>query len=138
MYAIRSYYVSVFRAILAATFTTMGALVAVFFLDEDLQLRLIDFTWVIMINLAVSLLVSLFFIPALLDKMRLRKVKTKSTYRHIRRKVKLTRFYGKSIRLMARFRWALLLLAVLGFGLPVSMLPAYLQEGHWSSSYNFV
>ncbi len=127
--------ISVFRAILAATFTTMGALVAVFFLDEDLQLRLIDFTWVIMINLAVSLLVSLFFIPALLDKMRLRKVKTKSTYRHIRRKVKLTRFYGKSIRLMARFRWALLLLAVLGFGLPVYMLPAYLQEGHWYSGW---
>jgi multidrug efflux pump subunit AcrB len=129
--------ISVFRAILAATLTTMGALIAVFFLDEDLQLRLIDFAWVIMINLAVSLLVSLFFIPALLDKMPLRKVRTRRTYRRVRRKVKLTRFYGRSIRLMVRFRWALLLLAVLGFGLPVYILPSYLQEGHWYSNlYN--
>lgn len=127
--------ISVFRAILAATLTTMGALVAVFFLDEDLQLRLIDFAWVIMINLAVSLLVSLFFIPALLDKMLLRKVKTRRTYRRMRRKVKMTRFYGKSIRLMARFRWALLLLAVLGFGLPVYMLPASFQERHWYTNW---
>ncbi len=123
--------ISVFRAILAATLTTMGALVAVFFLDEDLQLRLIDFAWVIMINLGVSLLVSLFFIPALLDKMPLRKIRNRSSMKRARRKVKLTRFYGKVILLMTRFRWLLLLIAVLGFGLPVYRLPSSLQDNAW-------
>lgn len=122
---------NVFRAILAATLTTMGALVAVFFLDEDLQLRLVDFAWVIMINLGVSLLVSLFFIPALLDKMPLRKLNGRFTIKKSRRKVRLTRFYGKSVLLMARFRWAVLLIAILGFGLPIYMLPSSLPDDAW-------
>ncbi len=126
---------SVFRAILAATLTTMGALVAVFFLDEDLQLRLIDFAWVIMINLGVSLLVSLFFIPALLNKLPLRKRHTRFTLRRTRRKIILTRFYGKTIVLMARFRRTLLLLAILGFGLPIYMLPNYMEGEAWYSKW---
>lgn len=123
--------ISVFRAILAATLTTMGALVAVFFLDEDLQLKLLDFAWVIIVNLAVSLLVSLLFIPALLDKMPLRKIRTRFTYKRTKRKVRWTNFYGKTIVLLARYRWALLLIAILGFGLPIYMLPSYLKGEEW-------
>jgi multidrug efflux pump subunit AcrB len=133
------YGISVFRAILAATLTTMGALVAVFFLDEDLQLRLIDFAWVIMINLGVSLLVSLFFIPSLLDKMPLRKIRNRFSLKQARRKVKLTHFYGRAILLMARYRWALLLIAVLGFGLPVYKLPSSLLDNAWYKKwYNHI
>ena len=48
-------------SILAATLTTMGALVIIFFLDEKIRLNLQDFAAVVIINLGVSLLVALFF-----------------------------------------------------------------------------
>ncbi len=51
-------------SILAATLTTMGALVIIFFLDEKIRLNLQDFAAVVIINLAVSLFVALFFVPA--------------------------------------------------------------------------
>ena len=60
-----------FLSILAATLTTMGALVIVFFLDEEIRLNLQDFAAVVIINLAVSLLTALFLVPALIEKMGL-------------------------------------------------------------------
>lgn len=58
-----------FLSILAATLTTMGALVIIFFLDEKIRLNLQDFAAVVIINLAVSLFIALFLVPALIDKM---------------------------------------------------------------------
>ncbi len=126
---------NIFRALLAATLTTMGALVAVFFLDENLQLRLLDFAWVIIINLGVSLLVSLFLIPALLTKMPLHKRSSIKANKRNKRKVYLTKIYGSSIHFMVRFRWAFFLLAVLGFGLPVNQLPSYLKGEEWYTKW---
>ena len=60
-----------FLSILAATLTTMGALVIIFFLDEKIRLNLQDFAAVVIINLAVSLFIALFLVPALIDKMNL-------------------------------------------------------------------
>ena len=57
-----------FLSILAATLTTMGALVIVFFLDEEIRLDLQDFAAVVIINLAVSLLTALFLVPALIGR----------------------------------------------------------------------
>ena len=50
---------------------TMGALVIIFFLDEKIRLNLQDFAAVVIINLAVSLFIALFLVPALIDKMNL-------------------------------------------------------------------
>lgn len=58
-------------SILAATLTTIGALVIIFFLDEKIRLNLQDFAAVVIINLGVSLLIALFLVPALIDKMNL-------------------------------------------------------------------
>lgn len=58
-----------FLSVLAATLTTMGALVIVFFLDEEIRLNLQDFAAVVIINLAVSLLVALFFVPAMAKQL---------------------------------------------------------------------
>lgn len=49
-----------FLAILAATLTTISAIVVVFFLPDDVKATLEDFSMVIIINLAVSLFVALF------------------------------------------------------------------------------
>ncbi|HZH73857.1 MAG TPA: efflux RND transporter permease subunit, partial [Mariniphaga sp.] len=58
----------VFIALLAATLTTLGALSVVFFLEENQKVLLIDFTWVMIINLSVSLVVSFYLVPALMTK----------------------------------------------------------------------
>jgi len=123
--------IGVFRAIVAATLTTMGALIAVFFLDEDMQLRLLDFAWVIIINLGVSLVISLFLIPALIEKLPLIKRKSRNTIKRIRTQLILTHWYGNTIAFTARFRWILLLIVILCFGLPVNKLPSYLKGEEW-------
>ncbi len=60
-----------FLSVLAATLTTMGALVIIFFLDEKIRLNLQDFAAVVIINLAVSLMVALFFVPSMIEKIGL-------------------------------------------------------------------
>lgn len=66
-----------FVSVLAATLTTIGALVIIFFLDEKIRLNLQDFAAVVIINLAVSLFVALFFVPSMIDKIGLKKKEKK-------------------------------------------------------------
>ncbi|MFW5831193.1 MAG: efflux RND transporter permease subunit, partial [Prolixibacteraceae bacterium] len=126
----------IFIALLAATLTTLGALSVVFFLKENQKLMLIDFTWVMLINLGVSLVVSLFLVPALMEKLYIQKTKPASR-RLKKRVVGVSRFYGRFIRFEKRFKWAFIILAVLGFGLPVWMLPETIEsESRWAGLYN--
>ena len=123
----------VFLALLASTLTTITSLIIVLFLPDDLRLRLIDFAFIIIINLSVSLIIALWFIPALLEKIPLWKSKTRFRSRK-RLIVKISRVYRKIILLFVRWKVILMIMAVLGFGLPVFMLPAQL-EGESESSW---
>lgn len=138
-----------FVSVLAATLTTIGALVIIFFLDEKIRLNLQDFAAVVIINLAVSLFVALFFVPSMIDKIGLEKkakpIVRKSGNRRFRLRrtfvkrmaVRFTRFYQRLIYYMCRYRVAACLLLLLGFGLPVFMLPDKLEgEGRWVEFYN--
>ena len=118
----------VFLAIMAATLTTVGALSVIFFLDEESKVKLSDFAAVVIVNLIVSLGVALFFIPSLLDKVPL---PVKTTARIIRRKRRTIRFsilYSRYINLGLRYRKVLILIAVLGFGLPLFLVPDKLPK----------
>lgn len=110
-------------SLLAATLTTIGALSVIFFLDEASRLTLSDFAAVVIINLSVSLAVALFFIPALLEKIRLRPKQSPSGVRRKRNAVKMTRQYLGVINFMIRYRTTFIILAILVFGLPVFYLP---------------
>ncbi|MEN6456639.1 MAG: efflux RND transporter permease subunit, partial [Prolixibacteraceae bacterium] len=126
-----------FLAVLAATLTTIGALCMIFFLKEEQRVNLVEFAWVIIVNLSVSLCVALFFIPALMEKIRMKAYRSVRQFRRRRRTVRLTRFYGRFIRLSKRFKWAFILLFILGFGIPVQWLPAKIEkEGQWAERYN--
>ena len=142
-----------FMSVLAATLTTMGALVIIFFLDEKIRLNLQDFAAVVIINLAVSLMVALFFVPSMIEKIGLRKqlslqrkrrwgvfgrIRVPGMKRLLKRfPVYFTRFYRLLIRCLCRWRWAVCLLLLLGFGLPVFLLPEKLEgEGKWENLYN--
>lgn len=135
-----------FVSVLAATLTTIGALVIIFFLDEKIRLNLQDFAAVVIINLAVSLFVALFFVPSMIDKIGLEKKKKKKRRRiwlrptFVKRlAVYFTRFYQGMIYYLCRFRVIACLLLLLGFGLPVFMLPEKMEgEGKWAEYYNKV
>lgn len=156
-----------FLSILAATLTTIGALVIIFFLEERIRLNLQDFAAVVIINLAVSLFIALFFVPAMIDKLdmeysrkKIRKnrkwlrfnweskprwiqrigyvVRTKMSPRRIT--VYFGRFYRWQIRFLCRWRVIACILLVLAFGLPVFLIPEKIDDpkGKPAELYNKV
>ena len=141
-----------FMSVLAATLTTMGALVIIFFLDERIRLNLQDFAAVVMINLGVAL----FFVPSLIDKIGLKR-RRKSSLTGVKRKWKMgntrflgwlrskmrrgpvyfSHFYRWLIQRLCRWRVAVCLLLLLAFGLPVFLLPEKMDgDGKWAEIYN--
>ena len=127
-----------FVSVLAATLTTVGALVIIFFLDDKIRLNLQDFAAVVIINLLVSLFVALFFVPSLIEKIGLKgKKKGLSLIRVKRFGVWCSRRYICLIGWFCRYRVMACILLVLGFGLPVFLLPEKMEgEGWLAEHYN--
>ncbi len=125
-----------FMPIMAATMTTVGALSIIFFLDEKIRLNLQDFAAVVMINLSVSLFVALFFVPAMVEKIKLKKrspLKRRGLLRRLpvhprRLTIYFNRFYSAMIRLLCRRKWIPFTAIVLIFGLPVFLLPEKIEK----------
>ena len=92
----------VFVSILGALLTTIGALGIVWLLPEEQQANLTDFSLVIVVNLAVSLLIALLFVPSLLDKFPLRRSMTVSSVRRRRLIVRFSHGYRAVHRLGAQ------------------------------------
>lgn len=143
-------------SILAATLTTMGSLVIIFFLDEEIRLNLQDFAAVVIINLGVSVLVALFLVPALIDKLGMEWKSRKSNTEAQSHRGKLSvvnrlktlclrvsvlriilsprrfpvyfnRYYQGQIRFLCRWKKSVCLLLLLAFGLPVFLLPEKIE-----------
>ncbi|MDR1369153.1 MAG: efflux RND transporter permease subunit [Dysgonamonadaceae bacterium] len=146
-------------AILTATITTIASLVIIFFMDEKIRLNLLDFAWVIIINLSVSLFVALFLVPALLEKLKIGKGQKAKNKRRIRNRllsklpfavqrclpvvrpkrmnVYFNRFYAVFCRFTWRWRVPVCILIILVFGLPVFLLPEKVNDGsQWGEIYN--
>ena len=127
----------VFMAILAATLTTMGALVVIFNMDNEVMRNMWGFSSVIIINLSLSVLIALFFVPALMEKLPLPSPRSVRHYRKLRRIVGFTHGYGRFIRFIQRRRTLLLIAVILGFGLPVFLIPTTIDREHpMSETYN--
>lgn len=131
-----------FLAILGAVLTTIASLTVVFLLPTQQQLIFGDFAWVIIVNLSVSLLISLLFIPALLEQFPIKKPMTAATVRV----KKLVRGYNKRysafIKWGKKYKWIFIVLLILGFGLPIHKLPSQLKPERekelntWQNIYN--
>lgn len=113
----------VFISILGALFTTIGALGVIWLLPESQRDNLLDFALVIVINLIVSLIVALLFVPALLDKVPLKRSMTSSSIKSRRIIVRITARYERFILWGRVHRWVLLVLLIWGFGMPFFLLP---------------
>ncbi|MEA4918092.1 efflux RND transporter permease subunit [Proteiniphilum sp.] len=133
--------------ILTATITTVGALSMIFMLDERIRLNLQDFAAVVMINLMVSLFVALLFVPALVERIGVRKRTRKKRKKKIlpsllhfsreRMIIRFTQIYGKIILLLSRRKWISFVCIVLIFGLPVFLIPEKIEkETPFALKYN--
>jgi multidrug efflux pump subunit AcrB len=122
----------VFVALLAASLTTIMSLLMVLLLPEEDRRDLTDFSVVVAINLAVSLLIALFFTPALYTLLfKERPGRRGVSVRGLRRRVKMFRGYLAAIGFVVRFRKTFILLVILGFGLPVFKLPLLWEGQDW-------
>lgn len=136
--------ISVFMAIMAGTLTTIGALSMVFFMDDKIKLNLQDFAIALIVNLIISLFVIIFVVPVLLDLLKI-DTSTQFRFPKIRFKkiswnrisIRINQFYTHYCRFACRWKGFFILLLVLGFGLPIFMLPEKLEgDEKWKGAYN--
>lgn len=103
-----------FIAILAAVMTTVGSLAIVFFLPEQQRVNLVDFSAVMIVNLMISIVVALIFVPALMDKLPIAPRKRKNTRRKMRRLLRFNRIYERYILFGKRHKWIFIVVMILG------------------------
>jgi multidrug efflux pump subunit AcrB len=126
-----------FLAILTATVTTIASLVIIFFMDEKVLLNLQDFAKVIIINLAVSLFIALFLVPALIEKLNIVKGKRKKRLSYKVFVYRFSSFYASFCRFAWRWRVLFCIFIILAFGFPVFLIPDKLEgEGAFAEFYN--
>jgi multidrug efflux pump subunit AcrB len=127
----------ILQAVAGSTFTFIGSVCIVFLMNETQQVKLLDFAWVVIINLIISFFISLFFIPALLTRVSLKSPGPTKLYYKKRQIVRWNWIYFKFIGMSLRFRKKIFLFAILAFGLPVFMLPLKIDKGdQWAKIYN--
>ncbi|MDO9551951.1 efflux RND transporter permease subunit [Rhodonellum sp.] len=123
----------VFLALLAASLTTIAALMIVFFLPEEDRKNLTEFSVVVSVMLAVSLFVALLFTPALYEMFfgsKGNKGRVLSIPQ-LRNRVKAFRIFRNGISFTAKYRKAFVTVLILIFGLPVFFLPAKWEGQEW-------
>ena len=114
---------SVFPALLSAVLTTVAALLVVLLLPEKERSNLSDFTYVIVINLCVSLAVAYLFVPALLDYLTVKNSVAFTSTRRLRRIVRWNGRYERYIDWGMSHRWILVMTFIVAFGIPTFFLP---------------
>lgn len=114
---------SVFPALLSAVLTTVAALLVILLLPESEKANLTDFAFVIIINLAVSLLVSYLFVPALLEYFPIRFAEGKTRSRRLRRTARWNRRYERYIAWGVQHKWVYVVAFIVMFGIPTCLLP---------------
>ena len=127
----------VFLAVLAATLTSIGAIVLIFFLDASQREALSDFALVFSVNLFISLLISLFFTPALFRSLSLARQDHSKSWKGRRRLVRFNQYYIRYIGIAKRYRILGFSLLLIFFGLPIFLLPSRLEPASkWARTYN--
>lgn len=115
---------SVLGSVFGALVTTIASLSIIFLLPSEISGKFANFVLVIIINLSVSILIAALFIPALLDKFPINsKGVTKLSIDRKRKIVKFSQIYYRYITWARRHRWKFIVVVILGFGLPIHLLP---------------
>ena len=112
-----------FPDLVAAILTTVAALLLILLLPESERGNLTDFIWVIAINLAISLAVAFFFIPALMEYLPVHRTAYSASLSRRRRVVRWNGLYSRYISWGTRHRWVFIVGFILIFGIPLFLLP---------------
>ena len=112
----------------SAVATTVGALLMVLLLPESEKANLVDFIWVIVINLCLSLLISYLFIPSLMEYIPVKAEDRSGSVRRKKRTVRRNRLYSRYIGWGVRHRWVYVVIFIAAFGLPFCAMPKALSE----------
>lgn len=110
-----------FLSILAAMLTSIGSLIIIFFLPQEMQDDLSDFAWIVIVNLVVALLVSFFFVPALMEQWHCAVPRLWSCKRRF--VVRWNHIYHRYLLLTSRHRWVYYIALLWAFGIPFHALP---------------
>jgi len=112
-----------FPSLIAAASTTIGALLVTLILPAEERANLTDFIWVIVINLVVSLLVSWFFVPALMEYIPLSASSFSFSIRRRKKIIKYNKLYEKYINFGLEHRWIYIIIFIISFGIPLCIIP---------------
>ncbi|MEX2569214.1 MAG: efflux RND transporter permease subunit [Cyclobacteriaceae bacterium] len=126
----------VFLALMAASLTTIVALLMVFLLPEEDRKNLGEFSVVVAVMLGVSLLVALLFTPAMYSLMfgEKRAMGRKLNVSQLRKRVRAFGIFHRTISFTANYRKAFVLILILLFGLPVFYMPSRWEGQEWYNS----
>lgn len=119
--------IRIFTAIIASTLTTIASLVLIFLTDESTRENLVDFAWVVIINLGVSVPIAVLMVPALMERLKVGAPK-KASHRKLQRLMFWNRCYNSYIRFSVRRRKWILAVCILLFGFPVFLLPKKIDK----------
>ena len=121
----------IINAQLAASLTTVSALLVILVLPDEYRGDLTDFGWVITIALTASLLVSWFFTPAICQLTGVLDIQQKKVQRHLKKELQwLIRFNRLNTFLLRKRKWVIVLF-IWAFGIPVFLLPSRWGEHEW-------
>lgn len=110
-----------FLSILAAMLTSIGSLIIIFFLPQEMQDDLSDFAWIVIVNLVVALLVSFFFVPALMEQWHCAVPRLWSCKRRF--VVRWNHIYHRYLLLTSRHHWVYYIALLWAFGIPFHAMP---------------
>lgn len=119
-------------AILAAVLTTVASLMSVWLLSDQIKKVLSDFSDVIVINLVVSVAVSYFFVPALLDFYPVGRRNIETSLVKRRWRISAGLWYERLLFRLYRFRWGVFVFFAILFAGSL-----YLFAGHLDKGYNY-
>lgn len=123
----------IFTALMAATCTTIAALILVFFLPENERKNLADFALIVILALLASLITALCFIPGLYTLTLSHRVAERPApkFRRNRLYVATMRSYHNCIHWLSGYRRSFVCVMLLAFGLPFFLLPVKWEGGKW-------
>ena len=118
---------AVFSSLLYAVLTTVAALSMILLLPQKERIYLSDFMWAIVINLGVSLCISFFFVPAMMEILPGEEKKRRLSRKRILRRAKALSIYGRYIGYGTHHRWVYILAGIAAFGIPLYLIPSSSQ-----------
>lgn len=124
---------SILSAQLSSTLTTIAALLIVFALPDEYRQELTDFVMIVSLALAISFFTSWWYVPALARLLGFVGVPNQEVipFSRKRRAINNLRSYLRFLRMIGRYRWGMIGLCILVFGIPIFLLPTKWEGQDW-------